>query len=202
MTSHPPSPRPASPRRAPRRTGRSLAATALLVVVAVAGGCADDSAGTGAGAPGGDIRTVTIVMREMGYSPSLVHVHVNQTVRFRFVNKGTVRHEAVIGDEAAQLAAVQAMQAMDMSSSTTAPARSGSGASGRLSIEPGWHGRGRAALAAAAHPGMGLPNVVSVEAGQTGELTFAFAKTGRLIIGCHETGHYEAGMKGTIVVDP
>ncbi len=36
---------------------------------------------------------------------------------------------------------------------------------------------------------------VTVEPGETGELTHTFDETGSLEIGCHQPGHYESGMK-------
>ena len=45
-------------------------------------------------------------------------------------------------------------------------------------------------------------NALSLKAGETGSLTMTFAKAGSLLIGCHEPGHYDAGMKATLnVVD-
>ncbi len=42
---------------------------------------------------------------------------------------------------------------------------------------------------------------VKVNSGETGELTHTFDKAGEaLIIGCHEAGHYGAGMKMTVTV--
>lgn len=42
---------------------------------------------------------------------------------------------------------------------------------------------------------------IKVIPGKTGELTHTFDKAGEaLIIGCHETGHYNAGMKMTVTV--
>ncbi len=41
-------------------------------------------------------------------------------------------------------------------------------------------------------------NSVTVKPGATAELTHTFASTGRTIIGCHEPGHYAAGMKVTV----
>jgi uncharacterized cupredoxin-like copper-binding protein len=44
-------------------------------------------------------------------------------------------------------------------------------------------------------------DAVKVIPGKTGELTHTFDKAGEaLIIGCHETGHYAAGMKLTVTV--
>lgn len=36
--------------------------------------------------------------------------------------------------------------------------------------------------------------------GDTGELTHTFDEAGEILIGCHQPGHYEAGMKSTITV--
>lgn len=38
-------------------------------------------------------------------------------------------------------------------------------------------------------------DAITVEPGRTGELVRSFASAGRLLIGCHEPGHYAAGMK-------
>lgn len=43
-------------------------------------------------------------------------------------------------------------------------------------------------------------NAVVVEAGETGELTWHFTEPGEVIFGCHQIGHYDAGMYGTITI--
>lgn len=44
------------------------------------------------------------------------------------------------------------------------------------------------------------PNAITVEPGKTGELVWRFSKTGQFDFACLIPGHFEAGMKGTIVV--
>ncbi len=44
------------------------------------------------------------------------------------------------------------------------------------------------------------PNAVSVPAGATSTITWTFSDPGPVLYGCHEPGHYEAGMLGTITV--
>lgn len=44
------------------------------------------------------------------------------------------------------------------------------------------------------------PNSVSVEPGKTGEVVWKFTKAGTVAIGCLQPGHFDAGMKGQIVV--
>lgn len=41
---------------------------------------------------------------------------------------------------------------------------------------------------------------VEIEAGKTAEIRFTPKKPGTFELGCHLPGHYEAGMKGTLVV--
>ncbi|MFM9915363.1 MAG: copper-binding protein [Rhizobacter sp.] len=45
------------------------------------------------------------------------------------------------------------------------------------------------------------PNQASVEPGQTGELIWQFTKAGTFDFACLQAGHYDAGMKGQVVVD-
>ena len=49
---------------------------------------------------------------------------------------------------------------------------------------------------------MAEPNALVVEPGQTEELTWRFTEGGEVLYGCHEPGHYEAGMVGKITVAP
>lgn len=46
------------------------------------------------------------------------------------------------------------------------------------------------------------PNAVSVDPGKSGVLAWTFTKTGAFAFACLLPGHFEAGMKGTIVVKP
>jgi uncharacterized cupredoxin-like copper-binding protein len=159
----------------------ALAALLLAALVAVAG-CSDG--GGSADVPPGVDRVVDVTMTEMKFDPDDFSFKVGETIMFRFHNEGRVRHEAVIGDQSAQDAAVAAMAAL---TTTTTPSQEGA------------RGRSRVVLS---HPGMGLPNLISVEPGRTGTITFQFAKPTTLLMQCHETGHLEAGMTGTITITP
>jgi uncharacterized cupredoxin-like copper-binding protein len=46
------------------------------------------------------------------------------------------------------------------------------------------------------------PAGIGVDPGETKELTFTFTVAGETIAGCHEIGHYSAGMKAAITVTP
>lgn len=144
-----------------------------LFIVSCGGEGSPDAAGGGT--------VVDVVMKEMRFIPDHFRFRVGEVVTFRFHNEGKVRHEAVIGDQAAQDAAVAAMDAMSGSPTTVGGAR----------------GRSRTAIG---HPGMGLPNVVSVEPGEVGTIVFQFAKAATLLMQCHEAGHLEGGMAATIEI--
>jgi len=49
------------------------------------------------------------------------------------------------------------------------------------------------------HHGAGS-DAITVEPGKTGELTHTFATPGTFEIGCHQAGHYGAGMKVAVTV--
>ena len=50
------------------------------------------------------------------------------------------------------------------------------------------------------HSGMAMTNTVEVKPGTTGEFTMTFDKAGDVLIGCHQPGHYAAGMRATVTV--
>ncbi len=44
------------------------------------------------------------------------------------------------------------------------------------------------------------PTAITIAPGTTKEITWSFTKAGTTLYGCHEPGHYIAGMKGTVTV--
>ena len=44
------------------------------------------------------------------------------------------------------------------------------------------------------------PNAFVLEPGETKEVTWHMTQSGEILFGCHQPGHYAAGMKGTITV--
>jgi len=46
------------------------------------------------------------------------------------------------------------------------------------------------------------PNQVTLEAGATGTIVWQFDKAGKVDFACLQPGHFEAGMKGRVVVSP
>ncbi len=150
---------------------------ALLVVLAAASaGCGDGGGGAGAGgakpggAAAGAARTVEVDMVDISFEPGTLEVKRGEKVRFTFHNRGKLPHDAVIGDEQAQADHEKEMREAE-----------GKG------DEHGGHGHGGA-------------KAVTVEPGKTAELTHTFDEAGTTLIGCHQPGHYAAGMKVVVTV--
>lgn len=45
------------------------------------------------------------------------------------------------------------------------------------------------------------PNLLSMQPGETKEMTWTFTEAGQILMGCHQSGHYAAGMLGTISIE-
>lgn len=116
-----------------------------------------------------EVRSIEIEMRDIEFSPDSVKVKSGETVRFVFHNAGKVAHEAFIGDKSAQ-----DDHAMEMSSEDHGMDMGDSGSSD--ADETG----------------------IIVDPGDTGELTYTFREGDEILIGCHQDGHYDAGMRAMV----
>jgi len=143
-----------------------------LALTVLLAGCGGHQTTTAAAA---GTRTIDVTMVDNAFQPSSVTVKRGETVTFRFRNAGMVRHEGVVGDDA-----VQDRHHAEMASSSVSTTAGG--------ME---HGHGEKAAGSTA---------VTVEPGQSQELTHTFDEGGAVLIGCHEPGHWEAGMKATVAV--
>jgi len=146
------------------------AATTAAVALILTGCGSDKTTSTASGTP----RTIDVTMTDNAYQPTQLHAASGETVTLRFKNTGMVTHEAILGDDAKQTA-----HHAEMTASTGAMANDGMGHMGTSETSA---------------------DAVTVEAGKTGELTHRFSESGTVLIGCHEPGHWEAGMKATIKI--
>ena len=162
----------------------SIAVAALLGVMAAACGGGGHDAGSGSGST----RDVAIEMRDIAYSPTTLSVKKGDTVKFTFTNKGAIVHEALIGDSAAQDAHAQEMASGSSTDSMDSGDSMGSTGGGSTTESMAGMDQGSGS------------NMLSVDPGKSGTLRYTFDKAGTVIIGCHEPGHYEAGMKVTVTV--
>lgn len=116
-------------------------------------------------------RTIEVNMIDIAFDPPTVTAKAGERVRFVFLNKGKIAHDAYIGDAAAQADHEKEMR----------------------QAENGDHGGGHSDDDAD-------KGALTVDAGKTGELTYTFDRAGTFEIGCHQPGHYTAGMKMTVTV--
>lgn len=126
-------------------------------------------------------RTVEIILGDMYYQPASVQVKAGETVRFVLKNQGRLAHEFSLGDAATHAEhqkQMLAMQTMDHS-------QMGHDMAG---MTPGAMSHAEA-------------NTVSLQPGESAELTWTFAKAEGLQFACNVPGHYQAGMVGTLQID-
>lgn len=155
-----------------RTPARAITVALTATLILAAAGCGSDQS-TSASSRGAT-RSMDITMTDNAYMPAQMQVTKGETVTMRFRNNGTVRHEAILGDNATQ------MRHHDEMTASTATMDPGGGHGGMQSEDS--------------------PDAITVEPGKTGEMTHTFSESGTILIGCHEPGHWEAGMKATVNV--
>lgn len=151
------------------RAFTAIAVGALLLGVV---GCSADTSHNAAHRGAG--RTVDVTMTDNAFQPGQMQVTKGETVTMRFRNNGAAKHEAILGDNAAQMRHHDEMAA----SPATMQHRDGHGEQSSGS----------------------LPDAITVEPGKTGEIAHTFTESGSILIGCHEPGHWEAGMKAMVTI--
>jgi uncharacterized cupredoxin-like copper-binding protein len=147
----------------------------IAVIALLAAACGDDDTDTTAATEpsGSGERTVEVRMADIDFDPASIEVAQGDTVTFSFQNTGAVDHDAFIGD-----AAAQAEHETEMNPDSDM----GGEMAGEMAGEMGNHSDSD-------------DDAITVAPGATGELTYTFDRPGRIEIGCHEPGHYDAGMK-------
>ncbi|MCC5950801.1 MAG: hypothetical protein JJU45_01780 [Acidimicrobiia bacterium] len=151
--------------------------------------------------------TIEVSMTEMAFDPEVITTRPGQELSLRFINDGAVRHEAIIGTAADQQAHGEAMAEGPHGPGGTddhhgerggghddddGHTPNGDGRHGDGQHGDGQHGDGQHGDALAA---------VTLEPGNSATVRFVVPAGEDLIIGCHEPGHWEAGMAATIRVE-
>jgi uncharacterized cupredoxin-like copper-binding protein len=131
-------------------------------------------------------RTVEITMNDIVYEPTAVTVSEGETIRFVFTNDGAIRHEAVFGDTAVQDEHEAEMAAGDMDMDSDMDMDE-SDEAGHDEAGDGDHDES-------------VPSI-SLAPGATGEIEVTFDADHEMIIGCHEPGHWAAGMRIDVTVE-
>ena len=160
-------------------TRASIAALAIALVLVLAG--CGQSKSTSSAASG---RTVDVNMTDNAFAPGNLQVTKGETVTFRFHNNGAAVHEAVIGDDAFQAEHHQQM------TNATGPGSTMMGST--MTTMAMGHG--------GMNPSASESDETVVQPGQMAEMKHTFNESGNVLIGCHQPGHWEAGMKAIVKV--
>ena len=129
-------------------------------------------------------RVIAIKAGDMFFDPKVITVRVGDTVKFVVTNVGKVRHELALGDQAEQEKQEREMQAMQNMSMQGTEMKDMGGVSMK-----------------GMHMMDNDPNSLSLAPGQSRSLIWVFTKAGSVEYGCHEPGHFAAGMVGTITIE-
>lgn len=133
------------------------------------------------------VPVVQVRMSEFKFEPAEVRLQAGQPARIEFINEGAIEHEVVIGRQLKLEAGKPAGYEEDFFEWGALPVET-SGEGFRVGSpeeieEEGWH--------------------VEIEPG--GKVLVSFTvpadRTGEWEVGCLIPGHYEAGMKGTLIVE-
>jgi uncharacterized cupredoxin-like copper-binding protein len=172
----------------------AVAVVAVGLVLTACGGDSDGEAETDGQSAGGlasDTGTINIEMRDNEFAPDRIEVSEGETVRLVFRNRGSVTHDAVIGDEAAQQAHEMEMREAEET-----------GDDGMGDMEHGTESETSddGGMAHGTDGGGSEESAITVEPGEQGELSYTFTAGDDVLIGCHEEGHYADGMRITVDV--
>jgi len=116
-------------------------------------------------------RTIQVTMRDdFSFEPKAIKIRGGESIKFEVVNQGSGPHEFLLGNEQRQQEFEQGMQ----NGSHNMPGMGGMGPSGA--------------------PG------VQLKGGESGSFVFVAPKSGPLLFGCHQPGHYKSGMRGILTI--
>jgi uncharacterized cupredoxin-like copper-binding protein len=141
-------------------------------------------AACGGGGDGGTVArpdaegVVAVTMREMRYTPDRIEIPAGRPVTFRFTNAGALAHEAFVGTASEQATHEQQMRHAGDTSTTEMHSEGEGDGDGEVAAGP----------------------FVRVEPGRSAELEYTPKESGDLLIGCHEAGHWGAGMVARVRV--
>jgi uncharacterized cupredoxin-like copper-binding protein len=177
------------------RSRSGLATLATIALVVATGGIASSVAAVEDTAPMGTEeapRDIVITMTDaLRFDPEEIGVMAGETVRFVLENPTAAAHDFTLGDlEAQELHSAQMAAGMTHDEETDDDADHDEETAMDESMEHGHDEAGEG----------GLPAPVTIKPGETVTVLATFDEPGEVLIGCHQPGHWQAGMRGTITV--
>lgn len=144
----------------------------------------------------GRVHRVTLTMKEFSYVPSTLHLKVGERVILTIKNEGQVEHEWVAGQGLVNTSEEKGFK-KDLFATLKPRVTGREYELEKVSASP-WQKD-----MAEGETAKRLSTEVDVEPGGTATLRFTVpaGARGRWEMGCFLPGHYESGMKGTIVIE-
>jgi uncharacterized cupredoxin-like copper-binding protein len=176
------------------RLRSGLATLTTIALVLATGGIASSVAAAEDTAPMGTEeapRDIVITMTDaLRFDPEEIGVMAGETVRFVLENPTAAAHDFTLGDlESQELHNAQMAAGMTHDEET---GEDDADHDEEMAMDDADHdeaGEG------------GLPAPVTIQPGETVTVLATFDVPGEVLIGCHQPGHWEAGMRGTITID-
>jgi uncharacterized cupredoxin-like copper-binding protein len=144
---------------------------ALLTIATLGAAAVACGSDTNDGASAADEDAIEITMLDSRFRPAELTVDKGEDLTLAFTNKGAIPHDAYVGDKDAQKDHEREMRMQD---------------------EQGDAGHGE-------HDKTDEGGI-TVQPGDTGTLEHRFTKAGTYYIGCHQEGHWDAGMRVKLTV--
>jgi uncharacterized cupredoxin-like copper-binding protein len=164
------------------RLRSGLATLTTIALVLATGGIASSVAAVEDTAPMGTEeapRDIVITMTDaLRFDPEEIGVMAGETVRFVLENPTAAAHDFTLGD----------LESQELHNAQMAAGMTHDEETGEDDADHDEAGEG------------GLPAPVTIQPGETVTVLATFDVPGEVLIGCHQPGHWEAGMRGTITI--
>ena len=166
------------------------------------GGEDHDSGFGNAGSPAEVDRTVRVEARDIAFNRAKIAAAPGETIRFIITNTGQMAHDFTLGPPSVQERHREEMRRMMQSGGMGN--HNGGGHGGADGHHGGDNHRGNDGHDGnddrhGESKGHNDPNAVMVQPGETKELIWHFKRVRDVKFGCNVPGHYQAGMKGSVV---
>jgi uncharacterized cupredoxin-like copper-binding protein len=183
-----------------------LAVFTTMAIVIAAGGIAASAVAAEEVAPAGTAeapRDIVITMTdELRFDPEEIKVAAGETVRFVLENPTAAAHDFTIGSlEAQELHNAQMAAGMTHDDEADHDMEMADDEEMMMADDEADHDEEMADDEADHEHEAGLPAPVTIAPGETVTVLATFDEPGEILIGCHQPGHWEAGMRGTITIE-
>jgi len=177
-----------------------------MAIVIAAGGIAASAVAAEEVAPAGTVEvprdTVITMTDELRFDPEGIRVAAGETVRFVLENPTAAAHDFTIGSlEAQEFHNAQMAAGMTHDDEADHDMEMADDEAMDHDEEMADDDEAMDHDEADHEHEAGLPAPVTIAPGETITVLATFDEPGAILIGCHQPGHWEAGMRGTITIE-